>query len=209
MTIIQTKGKMKYMKNNIQKLTITALLAAFICMAGPIVIPVGVVPMSLANMAIYLAIILLDKKMAMISIVVYLLIGFVGLPVFSGFTGGAGKLLGPTGGYLIGYLVLSWTAGVMLEKFLVTDRKKLSKKEAGAGKKYNFNNVRTGKQILALAIGTIGLYFFGTLWLMYQSKLGVWAALSVGVLSFIPFDMIKIAAAVWLGNSIKKRSNFF
>ena len=104
------------MKDKIQNLTYMALMAAIICIMGPFVIPIGMVPMSFANMAIYLTIILLDKKRATISVAVYLLIGFVGLPVFSGFTGGAGKLLGPTGGYLIGYLALSWVAGPVLER---------------------------------------------------------------------------------------------
>ena len=131
-------------------------------------------------MAIYLTIILLDKKRATISVAVYLLIGFVGLPVFSGFTGGAGKLLGPTGGYLIGYLALSWVAGTVLERL-------------------------ERSMILALSIGTVGLYLVGTLWLMFQSKLDFVTALSIGVLPFIIFDIVKIIAAVMLGNSIKKR----
>ena len=169
------------MRNNkIQNLTLTALMAAILCIAGPIVIPIGMVPMSFANMAIYLTIILLDKKRATISVAIYLLIGFVGLPVFAGFSGGAGKLLGPTGGYLIGYLVLSLIAGTILEK---VEKSKL----------------------LALATGTLGLYAVGTIWLMLQSNLTFITALSVGVLPFIIFDVIKIIAAVALGNSIKKR----
>ena len=104
------------MKNTrIQKLTLTALMAALLCIAGPIVIPIGMVPMSFANMAIYLTIILLDKKQAITSTAIYLLIGLTGIPVFSGFSGGAGKLFGPTGGYLIGYLFLCWLAGTILE----------------------------------------------------------------------------------------------
>lgn len=178
---ISSKRKM-VMKNSMQNLTLTALMAAVICIAGPIVIPMGMVPMSFANMAIYLTIILLDKKKATISVAVYLLIGFVGLPVFSGFSGGAGKLFGPTGGYLIGYLALSWIAGTILERFR--------------------------KPILALIVGTMGLYLFGTLWLMYQSNLTFMTALSIGVVPFVPFDVIKMVAACLLGRSIKKRITF-
>lgn len=171
-----------------QNLTSTALMAAILCIAGPIVIPVGIVPMSFANMAIYFAIILLDKKQAVASTVVYLLIGLTGIPVFSGFSGGAGKLFGPTGGYLIGYLFLCWIAGTILEVL-----EKMKKKKRGF------------KQIVALGIGTIGVYFVGTLWLMYQSNLNFMEALSVGVLPFIIFDAVKIVAAVIFGNTIKKR----
>jgi len=190
--------------NNIQNLTLTALMAAILCIAGPIVIPIGMVPMSFANMAIYLTIILLDKKRATISVAIYLLIGFVGLPVFAGFTGGAGKILGPTGGYLIGYLALSLIAGTMIEMMYKTkdeDKTFASSSDKVKRMKKNINF----KQIWALVIGTLGLYAVGTIWLMLQSNLTFITALSVGVLPFIFFDIIKIIAAVALGNSIKKR----
>lgn len=175
-------------KSKIQNLTLIALMAAILCIVGPVMIPIGMVPMSITNMAIYLSIILLDKKKATIGVVVYLMMGFIGLPIYSGFTGGAGKLLGPTGGYLIGYLVLSWISGKLLE---ILDK--------ANGMKQN------SKQIMALGIGTIGLYFVGTIWLMIQSKLTLFTALSVGVFPFVVFDMIKIVVAVYLGNEVKKR----
>lgn len=177
-------------RNKIQNLTMIALMAAILCIIGPMVIPIGMVPLSFTNMAIYLTIILLDKKRATISVAIYLLIGFVGLPVFAGFTGGAGKLIGPTGGFLIGYLALSFIGGNLLEKG----------KCLGKGKLWY--------QILALSVGTMGLYFVGTMWLMYQSKLSLITALSVGVFPFVVFDVIKILLAVSIGNSIKKRITF-
>ena len=176
-------------KNKIQNLTITALMAAILCIAGPMVIPVGMVPMSFANMAIYLTILLLDKKQAVISTAVYLLIGLTGVPVFSGFSGGAGKLFGPTGGYLIGYLALSWIAGSILERpKKAKDRKEISDSE--------YKNMKTEKEsrgirkIAALSIGTISVYFIGTIWLMYQSNLTSVEALTVGVLPFVVFDAV-------------------
>ena len=156
--------------NKIQNLTLTALMAAILCIMGPIVIPIGMVPLSFANMAIYLAIILLDKKKALISTTIYLLMGLVGIPVYSGFSAGAGKLLGPTGGYLIGYLALSFLGGSLLEKRKCREKGKL------------FN------QIMALSVGTLGLYLVGTVWLMYQSKLNLTTALSVGVFPFVFFE---------------------
>lgn len=176
------------MKNNIQNLTLTALMAAILCIMGPIVIPIGMVPMSFANMAIYLTIIILDKKKVIVSTVIYLLIGLVGIPVFAGFSGGAGKLFGPTGGYLIGYLALSFIGGSLLEKGIY--RRKV------------------WNQILALSAGTICLYLVGTMWLMYQSKMNLITALSVGVFPFFIFDVIKILLAISVGNSIKRRIAF-
>ena len=180
---------MKGMKNDVQNLTLIALMAAILCITGPFVIPFGMVPMSLTNMVIYLTIILLDKKKATVSVAIYLLVGFIGLPVFAGFTGGAGKLLGPTGGYLIGYLVLGWIAGTILEVF---------DEEKSVGK-LKF------RQMMALVVGTLGLYLVGTVWLMIQSNLSFASALTIGVLPFVVFDIMKIVAAVVLGNSIKKR----
>lgn len=157
-------------------------MAGVLCIVGPIAIPIGMVPMSLANLAIYLTIILLDKKRASISVAIYLLIGFVGLPVFSGFTGGAGKIFGPTGGYLVGYLALTWVGGSVLEKIK--------------------------NPIFALTIGTVGLYLLGTLWLIGQSNLDFSTAFIIGVAPFVVFDFLKIVAAAFLGNSIKKRIRF-
>ena len=181
-------------RNKIQNLTLIAFMAAILCVAGPLVIPIGMVPMSFANMAIYLTVLLLDKRKATISVAIYLLIGFTGVPVFSGFTAGAGKLLGPTGGYLIGYLGLSWIAGEILEAF---DRKPLWKKH-----QKNFKNLG---QMMALAAGTIILYLVGTVWLMVQNEMDFVVALSIGVLPFVVFDAVKIVAAVILANAIKKR----
>lgn len=174
--------------SRIQSLTITAFMASVLCIAGPVVIPIGMVPLSFANLAIYLTVILLDKKKATISVALYLLIGFVGVPVFAGFSAGAGKLLGPTGGYLMGYLALSWISGTILELFGKVNKIKI-----------------VLKQTIALVSGTIGVYFLGSMWLVYQSKISFKEALFVGVLPFVVFDFIKIMVAIGIGNSMKKR----
>lgn len=74
------------------EITITALMAAVTCILAPLSIPIGPVPISFTNLAIYLSLYLLGWKRGTISYLVYLLIGLVGVPVFSGFTGGIGKL---------------------------------------------------------------------------------------------------------------------
>ena len=76
------------------------LMAALICVMGPfsIPLPISPVPISLTNLAVYFVIYAIGMKKGTLAYLVYLLIGFAGLPVFSAFTGGAGKLLGPTGG---------------------------------------------------------------------------------------------------------------
>ena len=75
-------------KTNTYAMAVTALMTAVTCILAPMSIPIGPVPISLTNFAIYLSLYLLDWKKGTLSYFVYLLIGFAGLPVFSGFTGG-------------------------------------------------------------------------------------------------------------------------
>ena len=82
-------------KSNVYKITIIGLMAAVICILGPFSIPIGVIPISFTNLAIYFALYILGTKKASMSFLIYMLIGLVGVPVFSGFSGGPSKLLGP------------------------------------------------------------------------------------------------------------------
>lgn len=179
-------------------LTKIALMAALQCIISPFAIafPISPVPMSLATLMLYLSVYILGKKHATISCGIYLLIGLVGLPVFSGFTGGAGKLFGPTGGYLIGYLALTWIGGWCVEKW-----SSVSGNAGGSGtSRLNFL-----LQMLGLVLGTAVCYLFGTLWLAYQAGMDFLAALSVGVLPFIIGDVVKIVVGVAVGNLVRKR----
>ena len=97
---------------NTYAMAVTALMTAVTCILAPLSIPIGPVPISLTNFAIYLSLYLLDWKKGTISYILYLLLGLVGLPVFSGFTGGIGKLAGPTGGYIIGFIPMAIIAGI-------------------------------------------------------------------------------------------------
>ena len=165
-------------------LTKIALMAALQCIISPfaIVLPLSPVPLSLATLMLYFSIYILGKKHATISCGIYLLIGLVGLPVFSGFSGGAGKLLGPTGGYLIGYLALTYVGGWCVEKWSVY-----------------------WLQGLGLLIGTAVCHLFGTAWLSYQAGMDFVAALGVGVLPFVVGDIVKIVVGVVVGNAVRKR----
>ena len=91
-------------------------MAAVICVLGPLSVPIGPVPISLTNFAIYITMYVLDAKRGTIAYLIYMLIGLAGLPVFSGFSGGAGKLFGPTGGYIIGFLPMAFVIGVVIDR---------------------------------------------------------------------------------------------
>lgn len=169
-------------KSSVHTLVIIAFMAAVTCILGPLSIPIGPVPISFTNLAVYLAVIILGWKWGTVSYVVYLLIGLVGVPVFSSFTGGAGKLFGPTGGYLIGFILMAMISGWFVERF---ERKRVM-------------------YVTGMILGTIVCYVLGTGWLAYQAGMSFQAALSAGVIPFIPGDLAKIAIAVMVGPVIKK-----
>lgn len=106
-------------KMSTRQMTFIALMTAVTCILGPLSIPLpfSPVPISFTNLAIYLSLYVLGLNGATISYLVYLLIGMVGVPVFSGFSGGFGKLAGPTGGYLIGFIFLTLIAGLLMKLF--------------------------------------------------------------------------------------------
>ena len=101
-------------RSSIYQLTTCALMVALMCVLGPMSIPIGPVPVSFTNLVIYLAVYLLGMKGATISCLVYLLLGAVGLPVFSGYQGGLAKLTGPTGGYLVGFILMALICGFVM-----------------------------------------------------------------------------------------------
>lgn len=166
-------------------LTLIALMTAVMCILGPlsIIIPISPVPITFTNLAIYFTVILLGWKKGTISYLVYLLIGFIGVPVFSFFTGGPAKLLGPTGGYLIGFIFLALIAGYFVDKY--------------PGKVYIY--------IVGMVLGMIVTYALGTGWLAFQANMTFEAALFAGVIPYLPGDIIKIIIAAIVGPGIKKQ----
>ena len=103
-------------KFSIQQIAAIGVMTAVICVLAPFSLPIGPVPISLTNLAIYFVLYMLGVKRGTISYLVYLLIGLVGVPVFSGFTSGPGKLFGPTGGYLIGFIPMAIIAGMIINR---------------------------------------------------------------------------------------------
>jgi len=166
-------------------MTVIGLMTAVLCILGPmaLAIPISPVPISLTTFAIFLTVILLGMKRGTLVYLVYLFIGFIGVPVFSGFTGGPAKLLGPTGGYLIGFVFMAFIAGLFIDRF--------------PGK--------IGWAVLGMVIGSAVTYTMGTMWLSYTAGLSFGEALFAGVVPFIPGDSIKIVLACLVGFPIKKR----
>ena len=102
---------------SVRQMAVIGVMTAVTCILAPFSIPIGPVPISMTNLAIYFSLYVLGMKNGTISYLVYLLIGLIGVPVFSGFTSGPEKLFGPTGGYLIGFLPMAILAGFLIDKF--------------------------------------------------------------------------------------------
>lgn len=162
-----------------KQMVLIALMTAVTCVLGPLSIPLpfSPVPISLTNFAIFLAIFVLGMKSGTISFIIYLLLGAVGVPVFSSFRGGLQVLAGPTGGYLIGFIFLALIMGFALDHF---DRKLVP-------------------TIIGMIIGMVVCYAFGTVWLAKLLSLSFKEGLMMGVIPYLPGDAAKIIIAAIVG----------
>lgn len=170
---------------NVKQLALTGLMTAVLCILGPLSlnIPISPVPISLGFLGIYFICSVLGMKLGTLSVIVYILLGLAGLPVFTGFTGGPGKLFGPTGGYIIGYTFMALLCGLGVDK----GKGRLLPTLAG--------------MILGSAVG----YLFGTVWLARQQSIGFVQALFLGVIPYIPVDIVKLAIGVAVGSRLRRR----
>lgn len=169
-----------------KELVFTALMAVIIAVCSWISIPTTV-PFTLQTFGVFMAVGLLGGKKGTISVLVYILLGAVGVPVFAGFSGGIGVLFGTTGGYIVGFLLSGLVYWAMTAAF---------------GEKLPI-------MIIAMVLGLIVCYAFGTAWFMIvyaknTAPIGLMTALGWCVFPFIIPDCIKIALAVVLTKQLKK-----
>ena len=165
-----------------QKIASTGILAAIICLFAPFSIPAGAVPLSLATFAVYIIACISEPKRATSAVLIYVLLGAAGVPVFSSFRGGFHIIAGATGGYIIGYIPCALIISLLTKKF--------------SDKKFIYP--------LSMILGTLVCYLIGTVWYAVQAEVSFTAALSVCILPFIIGDIIKITAASALGITLKK-----
>ena len=164
-------------------MTAVALMAVLICVCTWIAIP-GAVPFTLQTFAVFAAVELLGARRAFWSVAVYLLMGAVGLPVFSGMAGGIGILAGQTGGYLWGFLLLPMICRVVT---------------ALAG-------MRKAVRIAGMVLGLAACYAVGTAWFVFVSEGVDWsAALMLCVVPFLLPDAVKLVLAVTFADALRKR----
>ncbi len=165
------------------QMAVTALMAAVMCVLGPLSVPIGAVPISLTNLVICLTVWLLGPKFGTLSVAIYLALGAVGIPVFSGYGAGLAKLAGPTGGYLIGFLPMALIGGLFIEKS-------------------KGNPIVSG---IGLVLGIAVSYAFGTAWFVIQMQCELSYAMAVCVYPFIAFDLAKVVISCVVGALLRKR----
>ena len=163
-----------------------ALFAAIMAVCTWISIPLTI-PFTLQTFAIFAAVGMLGGKRGTLAVLVYVILGAIGLPVFSGFSGGVGKLMGPTGGYIIGFIFAALVYWLITKLF---------------GKK-------TMIMAVAMLAGLLVCYAFGTAWFIYVytsnvKAISVVAALGMCVVPYIIPDIIKIALAILLVKRVGK-----
>lgn len=162
-----------------RELCYSALCAALLCVLSPISIPTGGVPITLSLLAVLLVAGILPTRLALTSVLCYVALGAVGLPVFAGFIGGFQVLIGPTGGFIMGYIPAAIVVSVFRQKPI--------------------------KRVVSMVFATILCYILGTLWLFIATGAPFFHTLGATLLSCAIPDSIKITVAAVLAATMKRK----
>ena len=166
-----------------QNMVLIAIFTALIVVCSWIRVPVQPVPFTLQTFAVFVTAGLLGSKRGTISVIVYILLGIIGVPVFAGqVKSGPSVIAGPTGGYRVGFIFLALISGFFAEKF-------------------SDNVIMTA---IGMVLGTAVTYAFGTIWLCAQMHLTFVQGLYAGVIPYLPGDAAKIVVAIIVGSAVKK-----
>ena len=169
-----------------KNMVLIALMTALMCILSPVSLPLPFtpVPITLAVLIVYFCAYVLDPISSLICILIYFLLGLVGLPVFASYRSGLGVILGPTGGYLVGYLFIAYICSLVFSKF---------------PKNIIYH-------VLAMTLSVAICLILGTFWFVFRKE-GVTfiQGLSLCVIPFIPGAIIKIIIAAIAGPEILKR----
>ncbi|MBR2583340.1 MAG: biotin transporter BioY [Oscillospiraceae bacterium] len=166
---------------SIRSMIFVSLMAVVIALCSWLSVP-SVVPFTMQTFAVFSALLLLGGKRGFLAVGLYILLGAFGLPVFSGFRGGLGALLGPTGGYILGFLLTALLYWILEGRL---------------------------HSLIPLILGLLLCYLFGTLWFVYVyaadgKEIGFGAALGLCVLPYLIPDAIKLLLAFVLARRVRK-----
>lgn len=170
-------------QKKLRAMMVTALFAAIIGILAQVTIPLPLVPITGQTLAIGLAATILGARYGTYSVILYIIIGAAGVPVFAEFSAGISRIVGPTGGYLIGFIPAVFIMGWYMEKM-----------------EFNIKHA-----FVANLIGMVLTLTIGTLWLSIAADLSLKAALVSGFTPFIIVGIIKAFLAAWLGIIVRNR----
>ena len=164
-----------------RSMVLCSLMAGLMAAGAFIQVPIGPVPIVLTNLFVLLSGLLLGARWGAASAALYLLVGAIGLPVFSGGRGGLAHVFGPTGGYLFGFIFAAWITGFISERF-----------------RRSING-----SMIAVIFGSLIIYGLGVPWLKAITQMTWNKAWMVGMVPFLPGDLLKAVAAVILFRSVR------
>lgn len=163
-----------------RSMVLCSLMAGLMAAGAFIQIPIGPVPIVLTNLFVLLSGLLLGARWGMAGAALYLLVGAMGLPVFSGGRGGLAHLFGPTGGYLFGFVLSAWITGFIADRF----------------------HRSLKGSVVAVLFGSLAIYGLGVPWLKVITQMSWNKAWMVGMVPFLPGDVLKAVLAVILFRSV-------
>jgi biotin transport system substrate-specific component len=171
---------------SLRKKMLVSLFASLLCVSSYIILPIGPVPVTLQVLFVLLSGVILGAELGALSVVIWILLGVFGLPVFAGGKAGPLVLLGPTGGYLLGFVVCSWLVGTMTRSPILS-------------------RIRIGFAMLlgltaAYGLGLAG--FMASFAFFLQKPMTMQQAMSLSVFPFVPFDIVKVALGAWLAPTL-------
>lgn len=178
----------------VQDMVLIAVFTALIAICSWITIPAmaGQVPFTLQTFAVFVTAGMLGTKRGTLSVIVYILLGLVGVPVFAGFAGGFSAVIGPTGGYIVGFIFTALIIGALMS---------LAKEQG--------ETVKIVITVIAMILGDAACFIIGTIWFMVVTNTSFVAALTLCVVPFIIPDLVKIIVATIMVNRLKKYVRIF
>ncbi|MDD2673228.1 MAG: biotin transporter BioY [Syntrophales bacterium] len=165
-------------------LVYAAMFGALTAAGAYIAIPIPPVPITMQNLFAFLSAALLGGRLAALGQIIYILLGVMGLPVFAGGKAGFGVLMGPTGGYLAGYVAGAFVSGIMIEKKALP---------------------RFAWMAFSMAAGAAVILLIGMVRLAFFLDIGLQKAFMLGVAPFVPGDVLKIAVAAFVAGKLKPK----
>jgi biotin transport system substrate-specific component len=168
--------------DHVKRLVYAALFAALTAVSAWVTIPLPLVPVTLQTFFVMLSGVVLGPYFGALSMAVYLLLGFIGLPVFAGGQSGLGTLVGPTGGYMIGFILCPIIAGIIVR----------ARKNPGL--------LWYG---LAMLAGDAAIFVIGVAQLSVVLHMPLDRAIVIGLLPFVPGDVLKLVVASFVARKIK------